>query len=80
MGIDILYKALEMSGVEAKTMAMRGGTDGSYLYVCGLLTPNYFTGAHNFHSNCEFLPMNSWDKSLEVTLSLIRIAAESRKA
>ncbi len=80
MGIDILYKALEMSGVEAKTMAMRGGTDGSYLSVCGLLTPNYFTGAHNFHSNCEFLPMNSWDKSLEVTLSLVRIAAESRKA
>ena len=80
MGIDYLYKALEMAGVEAKTTAMRGGTDGSYLSVVGLLTPNYFTGAHNFHSNCEFLPMKSWEKSLEVTLALIEIAANAQKA
>lgn len=80
MGIDYLYKALEMAGVEAKTTAMRGGTDGSYLSVVGLLTPNYFTGAHNFHSNCEFLPMKSWEKSLEVTLALIDIAANAEKA
>lgn len=80
VGIDNLYRALEMAGVEAKTTAMRGGTDGSYLSVVGILTPNYFTGAHNFHSNCEFLPMKSWEKSLEVTLALIQIAAETKKA
>ena len=69
--IDRLYRALEAAGVEAKTTAMRGGTDGSYLSVKGVLTPNYFTGAHNFHSRAEFLPMNSWVKSLEVTLELM---------
>lgn len=74
-GIDCLYQALEETGVEAKTKAMRGGTDGSYLSVKGVLTPNYFTGAHNFHSNCEFLPMSSWEKSLGVTLKLMEIVA-----
>lgn len=69
--IDRLYRALEAAGVEAKTTAMRGGTDGSYLSVKDVLTPNYFTGAHNFHSRAEFLPMNSWVKSLEVTLELM---------
>lgn len=79
MGIDYLYDALGAAGVEPKTMAMRGGTDGSYLSVKGILTPNYFTGAHNFHSNCEFLPLKSWEKSLGVTLALIALTAENKR-
>ena len=51
---------------------MRGGTDGSYLSTKGILTPNYFTGAHNFHSNKEFLPMDSFYKSFKVTIELMR--------
>lgn len=74
-GIDNLYRACELSGVEPKTIAMRGGTDGSFISTKGILTPNYFTGAHNFHSNCEFLPMRSWEKSLEITLALVALAA-----
>ena len=41
--IDLLYKALEEVGVKAKTIAMRGGTDGSYISTQGIPTPNYFT-------------------------------------
>ena len=70
---------LEIAGVKANTIAMRGGTDGSYLSVKGILTPNYFTGAHNFHSNCEFLPMKSWEKSLEVTLAIIDLTAKNAR-
>ena len=79
VGIDYLYDALATAGVEPKTTAMRGGTDGSYLSVKGILTPNYFTGAHNFHSNCEFLPMKSWEKSLEVTLAIIDLTAKNAR-
>ena len=79
VGIDYLYDALSTAGVEPKTTAMRGGTDGSYLSVKGILTPNYFTGAHNFHSNCEFLPMKSWEKSLEVTLAIIDLTAKNAR-
>ena len=69
-----LYAALEAVGVDAKTYAMRGGTDGSCLSARGVVTPNYFTGAHNFHSKFEFLPLESFEKSLEVTLKLIETA------
>ena len=79
VGIDYPYDALATAGVEPKTTAMRGGTDGSYLSVKGILTPNYFTGAHNFHSNCEFLPMKSWEKSLEVTLAIIDLTAKNAR-
>ena len=71
--IDVIYEAMKNLNIEAKTLSMRGGTDGSALSVKGLLTPNYFTGAHNFHSIYEFLPIPSFYKSLETTLEIIRI-------
>ena len=73
--IDYLYKALEELGIEAKTKAMRGGTDGSFISTKGIPTPNYFTGALNFHSSCEFLPMDAFENSCLVTLKLIEIIA-----
>ncbi len=69
-----LYQALSALGIEARTYAMRGGTDGSCLSARGIVTPNYFTGAHNFHSRFEFLPLESFEKSLQVTLKLIELA------
>ena len=72
--IDMLYQALELEGVKAKTIAMRGGTDGSFISTLGIPTPNYFTGAHNFHSFAEFIPMSAWEKSLAVTLRLIELS------
>ena len=62
-----IYQALEKVGVQPKTIPMRGGTDGSALSARGLYTPNYFTGALNFHSKYEFLPLSSFKKSFEVT-------------
>lgn len=79
VGIDHIYRAFEILGIEPKTTAMRGGTDGSFISTKGILTPNYFTGAHNFHSNCEFMPMSSWEKSLETTLTLIDLIAGTQK-
>ena len=65
-------------GVKAKTIAMRGGTDGSFISTQGVITPNYFTGGHNFHSNCEFLPLGAAVKSTEVTLTLIDLIAGTK--
>ena len=76
--VDHLYRALEIAGVKANTIAMRGGTDGSFISTQGIPTPNYFTGAHNFHSSCEFMPMSSWVKSLGVTLRLVALTAEAK--
>ncbi|ULO02184.1 peptidase T [Campylobacter sp. RM5004] len=71
--LDKLYEAFKMSNVKAKTIAMRGGTDGSALSIKGLFTPNFFTGAHNFHSRFEFLPVKSLEKSYEVALNLVKL-------
>lgn len=71
--IDYIYQAMADLNIKPQTIAMRGGTDGSFISSQGILTPNYFTGAHNFHSNCEFLPMKSFVKSCEMTLKLIEL-------
>ena len=76
--VDLLYAALAALNIPARTIAMRGGTDGSALSARGVVTPNYFTGGHNFHSNAEFLPVPSFHKSLEVALKLVELASDGR--
>lgn len=71
--VDYLFQAMDDLGIEIKDIAMRGGTDGSYLSTQGIPTPNYFTGALNFHSRCEFMPMGAVEKSCRVTLKLIEL-------
>ena len=70
--INKLKEAFKRENIDIKQLAMRGGTDGSYLSSIGILTPNYFTGAHNFHSNKEFLPINSFYKSTMITIALMK--------
>lgn len=73
--IDLLFEAMETLGITPKPTPMRGGTDGAALSARGLLTPNFFTGAHNFHSPFEFLPVKSFEASYQVALQLCLLAA-----
>ncbi len=77
--IDHVYEAMKRLGITPKTMSMRGGTDGSYLSSQGLLTPNFFTGGHNFHSVCEFLPLGSLGKAYEMVLTIIGLVRDEKK-
>ncbi|GGD06817.1 peptidase T [Franconibacter pulveris 1160] len=74
--IELIYQALDELGITPKTIPMRGGTDGAALSAKGLLTPNFFTGAHNFHSRFEFLPITSFEASYHVALKLCLLAAK----
>ncbi|MGC6388982.1 peptidase T [Ewingella sp. S1.OA.A_B6] len=74
--IELIFAGLKEIGIEPKVIPMRGGTDGAALSAKGLLTPNYFTGAHNFHSKYEFLPVSSFVKSYELTVQLCLLAAK----
>ncbi|EAL5963943.1 peptidase T [Campylobacter jejuni] len=74
IALDILKEAFEKCQIEPKIFPMRGGTDGSALALKGLFTPNFFTGAHNFHSAFEFLPLRSFYKSFEVAKTIISLA------
>ncbi|MGM3187940.1 peptidase T [Musicola paradisiaca] len=78
--IDLLFSAMRELSIEPKVTPMRGGTDGAALSAKGILTPNFFTGAHNFHSRFEFLPVPSFIKSYEVALRLCLLAAASASA
>lgn len=73
--IDLMFEAMESIGVTPKPTPMRGGTDGAALSAKGLLTPNFFTGAHNFHSKFEFLPLRAFEASYHTALQLCLLAA-----
>lgn len=72
VAVDRLRAIFKSLDIKEKIIPMRGGTDGSFLSTRGIFTPNYFTGAHNFHSNKEFLPIHSFYKSFLVTLNLMQ--------
>ncbi len=74
--VDYIFEAMHRLGVQPKPMAMRGGTDGSYISTQGIPTPNFFTGAHNFHSRFEFLPLPSFEKACRMVLTLLEIISE----
>jgi tripeptide aminopeptidase len=73
---ELLFNALDRLEIEKKLNPMRGGTDGAALSARGLPTPNFFTGAYNFHSRFEFLPVPAFEKSYETALMLCTLAAE----
>ncbi|WP_213197580.1 peptidase T [Klebsiella aerogenes] len=74
--IDLMFTAMESLGITPKPTPMRGGTDGAALSAKGLLTPNFFTGAHNFHSKFEFLPLRAFEASYLIALQLCLLAAD----
>jgi tripeptide aminopeptidase len=71
--VEYIFEAMKELDIEPKDIAMRGGTDGSFISTKGIPTPNYFTGALNFHSNCEFMPMVAVEKSCLMTLKLVEL-------
>ena len=75
--VDLLFAALAALRIEPKLIPMRGGTDGAALSAKGLPTPNFFTGAYNFHSRFEFLPVPAFEKSWQVARMICTLAAES---
>lgn len=74
-GIELMDAALARIGVEPVSEPMRGGTDGSWLSRQGILTPNLFTGGHNFHSTAEFLPLPAFERAFAMVNALIALVA-----
>ncbi|MBB5704600.1 tripeptide aminopeptidase [Ochrobactrum daejeonense] len=73
--LDLLLRAMGGLQITPKLVPMRGGTDGSALSARGLPTPNFFTGAHNFHSQFEFLPIGAFETSFHVARRICELAA-----
>ncbi len=75
--VTIAKQAMEQAGVEPKTRAIRGGTDGARLSYDGLPCPNIFAGGHNFHGPFEFVPIPSMLKSVEVILNIVQLVGKT---
>ncbi|QCD52140.1 peptidase T [Campylobacter sp. RM16192] len=69
-------KAYESLGITPKVIPMRGGYDGSVISEKGIPCPNIFTGAHNFHSIYEYLPVKSLHASSNVVKEIIKNLAK----
>ncbi|XDF78627.1 peptidase T [Aliivibrio fischeri] len=69
--VDLALEAYKENGIEPKVIPMRGGYDGAVLSEKGLPCPNIFTGAHNFHSIFEYLPVPSLIAASNVVKTII---------
>ena len=65
-------------GVDPCIIPIRGGTDGARLSFMGLPCPNICTGGENFHSRYEFLPVESFEKVVDIVERLILNAAKEQ--
>ena len=73
--IDNAKAAFLACGVEPKIRIIRGGTDGARLTYRGLPCPNLSTGGLNFHSNTEYIPVQSLEKMADVLVELASLPA-----
>lgn len=69
--IDRAKAAMEAESVTAKTVPIRGGTDGAQLSWKGLPCPNLCTGGVNFHSVREFIPVDALETMTRVLVRLV---------
>lgn len=69
--IDIVKEAMKDLDIEPLIVPIRGGTDGARLSYMGLLTPNIFTGGHNFHGKYEYIPIESMEKAVSIIIKIV---------
>jgi len=73
---DAADEAARRSGIVPWREPIRGGTDGSILSARGLLTPNIFTGGHQFHSVLEWASVQDMAASAATIVELVKLWAE----
>jgi len=74
--VEYAMVAVKRAGINPQKSSIRGGTDGARLSYQGLLTPNIFTGGHNFHSKLEWISVQDMQKAVDVIVNLVKIWAE----
>ena len=68
--LDRLVASCKDCGVEPVFKPIRGGTDGSRLTEMGIPCPNIWTGAHDYHSEREWVSLNEMLAATDVIISL----------
>ncbi len=71
--VEMALEATRAIGIEPRLEVIRGGTDGARLSYMGVLTPNIFTGGHNYHSVREWISLQDMETSVRVILALLEL-------
>lgn len=74
--IDYCRQAMKDCGVEPFEIAMRGGTDGSWISQMGLPCPNITAGYENAHGRFEFVSIQAMAKNVEILIRLLKLYAD----
>jgi len=74
--ITYAEEGIRRSGLTPVQNSVRGGTDGSALTLRGLLTPNLGAGGINFHSQTEFVSVETMSKCAENVLNILCVWAD----
>jgi len=78
--VEYALEAVKRAGLTPTRSIIRGGTDGAQLSYKGLLTPNIFTGGHNFHARTEWISIQDMHSAVRVIVHLAQIWAEKSMA
>ena len=76
--IDYAKKAVQEAGLQPKTVAIRGGTDGARLSFMGLPCPNLGTGGYAFHGPFEHITTEGMDSVVEILKGIVKEFGEQR--
>lgn len=74
--VDNALEAIKEAGLEAKSVPIRGGTDGAMLSYKGLPCPNLGTGGFFFHGKQECISIERMDKAVEILLNIVKKYSE----
>jgi len=74
--IKLVKDAFSELNITPNIKPMRGGYDGAAISAKGVPTLNLFTGANNFHSIFEYLPVSSLKAASEVIKKIVINAAK----
>lgn len=77
--VNLARDAASELGIEAVSVPIRGGTDGSRLTEMGVPTPNLFTGMQNIHGPLEWISVQDMAKATELCLTISQLAARAAK-
>lgn len=70
--VEQVKTAMKELGLEPRSEAIRGGTDGARLTYDGLPCPNLGTGGYNYHGKYEYASINEMETSVKLILHIIK--------
>lgn len=69
--VELARAACKAIGLDALSVPIRGGTDGSRLTEMGVPCPNLFTGMQNIHGPLEWIAVQDMEAATKLMLALV---------